>query len=203
MSILLPGPNEHDGSARNMRHGQGGTDLIAHGIEFGEHDAIDLPPVSTASERTIEHGQLIHPIVPHEGLADEEHQIRRIIHHELGQRLHERHVVLHASRRVDEDDIVIMLRGVPYGGGCDRGWILGVSHLMEGYAERFGVDVQLFYGTGTEGIACRQEGGMIVRFEVVGYFGEGRGFAHPVDSHHDDHVRFFVVGVTILIIIIG
>ena len=57
-------------------------------------------------ERGVKHNELIDAIVPRQGFADEEDEIRVAAADKLRQRAHERLVLLHPSRRVNEHYIL-------------------------------------------------------------------------------------------------
>jgi len=177
MIVLLPRPAKRNRHPRQVSERQRRAHLVAHGVKLRQHDPINRTRVPSRRQRLLKHGQLIHPVIPHERLADEQYQIGPRLRHQLGQRLHQGHVVLHPPGRIDEHDVVSVLGGLGNGGLGHCGGILGVALVVERYGEAGGVDGELFDGAGAEGVAGGEEGSALVALEVVGNFGEGCGFS--------------------------
>eukprot|EP00307_Rebecca_sp_RCC1486_P014817 CAMPEP_0119419854 /NCGR_PEP_ID=MMETSP1335-20130426/21940_1 /TAXON_ID=259385 /ORGANISM="Chrysoculter rhomboideus, Strain RCC1486" /LENGTH=128 /DNA_ID=CAMNT_0007445181 /DNA_START=356 /DNA_END=738 /DNA_ORIENTATION=+ len=98
VSVRLSDADEDDGLARDVHHRDGGADLVVDRVKLGEHDAIDQPGVAHAREvleRLVELGHLVNRVVADQRLAHKEHEVRAVAVHQLGERAHERLVVLH------------------------------------------------------------------------------------------------------------
>mmetsp|Transcript_46677 Transcript_46677/g.151664 ORF Transcript_46677/g.151664 Transcript_46677/m.151664 type:complete len:248 (+) Transcript_46677:410-1153(+) len=109
--------------------------------------------------------------------------------HQLGERAHERLVVLHPAGRVNEHRVIPHRLRVRDAVGSDLRRVVAVPLLEEGHVERLGVNAQLLDGAGAESVASAEERHETVRLDVVGNLGERGALADAVDAHKHHHVR--------------
>eukprot|EP00964_Phaeocystis_antarctica_P080281 scaffold50131_cov60-Phaeocystis_antarctica.AAC.1 len=196
VEVGLPGAHEDDGLARGVHERERRADLVADRVELRQHDAVDDAPRlgrGELEERLVEAGDLVDGLVAHERLAHEEDEVGVVEVDQLGERTHQRLVVLHAPRRVDEHAVVAHLLRVRDAVGRDPRRVAAVALLVERQLERLRVHAQLLHCAGAEGVARAEHRYEAVALEVVGHFGEARRLAHAIDADEDDHVRPLLV----------
>ena len=82
-------------------HRNESTYLVIDGVKFGENDAINQTWVIRhweISQSLVELLQLIHCFIPHQGLSNKQHQIRRVKLDELK----EKYILIHKCRKLSE-----------------------------------------------------------------------------------------------------
>mmetsp|Transcript_25370 Transcript_25370/g.40063 ORF Transcript_25370/g.40063 Transcript_25370/m.40063 type:complete len:286 (-) Transcript_25370:61-918(-) len=193
VGVLLPRAHEDHRLARLVGHAQRRPDLCVDGVELGQdnpvHAARGAPWGRKRRQRLVKHAQLVDAVVAHEGLPHEEHAVGLRVAHQLGQRAHQRRVVLHAPRRVDQHRVEPLLPGVLEGGDGHRGRVLGVPLLEERHVQAPGVHPQLLHGPRAERVAGGQQHFAAVLAEVVGHLGQRGALAHAVHAHEGHRER--------------
>ena len=148
-----------------------------------------MAQAACAGTHLVELLELVDAVVADQRLPDEQREVGLVERHQLGERAHQRLVVLHAPRRVHQHHVGIHLRlgGVPHRLLRDARRILAVALVEDLNAERAGVHLELLDRAGTEGVARRDQHLHVVPQQPVADLGEARGLAHAVDAaEHDD-----------------
>ncbi|GIX60788.1 nucleoside diphosphate kinase [Babesia caballi] len=162
VGVRLARAHEHDGLTRYVAHGQRRPDLVVDGVELGQDNAVDAPATLRGVglphllDGLVELAQLVDGVVPHQRLADEEQQVGVVDVDQLGQRRHQRLVVLHAAGRVDQHGVEAVGAGVLQPLAADGRGVLAVAPLKQLHAQLVGVDFQLLHRAGTERVARYQ-----------------------------------------------
>lgn len=86
-------------------------------VKLGKDDTVDTTLPRRAAQgrkvlqRAIKLGELVDGLVTDKSLADKDNLVGVVDRHELGERTHERLIVLHTTGRVDEHYIETVLLG--------------------------------------------------------------------------------------------
>mmetsp|Transcript_54777 Transcript_54777/g.108761 ORF Transcript_54777/g.108761 Transcript_54777/m.108761 type:complete len:304 (-) Transcript_54777:1298-2209(-) len=175
VGVGLANADEDDGLACRVHKREGRAHLVVDGVKFSEHDAVDKPRHPRGrelAEGLIEARHLINCLVPDECLADKEHEVGVVDRYQLGKRTHKRFVVLHATGRVDQYNVVAHLLGELDAVGGDGRCVTAVAFLEDWELQRLCVHPKLLDGARAERIARAEHRGEAVRLEIVGHLRE-------------------------------
>ena len=126
MMVLLSNSQKDDRRPGFVRQRQGGAHFLVHSVKLGQNQTINR-----SARRLPKHFVLRQAVVTHQGFAHQDAKVGLILRHELAQRLHQWHVILHATRCIDQDDVVAVGGGVLNGGFGDGTGIFGIALRKE------------------------------------------------------------------------
>lgn len=170
--ILLPSSQIHNGFISAINHTNTSTNLLINRIKLGQNHRINAPRLATPDGMLphlgIELGELVNRIVANQRLPDEHELVRVVDVDQLGERGHERDVVLHAAGCVDQHHVdLVALRHV------DRllahvARFLALALVEGSHFQHFRVFFDLLYGASSESVAsCDHDRQASLDFESV------------------------------------
>mmetsp|Transcript_1916 Transcript_1916/g.4035 ORF Transcript_1916/g.4035 Transcript_1916/m.4035 type:complete len:434 (+) Transcript_1916:737-2038(+) len=199
VGILLPCADEHHRLSRDVNHRQCSTHFVIHCIEFCQQNSVNkswrTPLRRHVHETLVELLQLIHRIISHQRLSNEENEVRGVPRNQLGERPHQRLIILHSPRSIDQHDVKVLLLSKREGLFGDLGGVLPVPPLEQVHIQIPRVGAELLDCACPEGVArCHHHVQSPLVLEVVAHFGEIGRLSDSVHAEEADR-EHTVVGL--------
>ncbi len=192
---MLADADKEDGHVGGVHQADEGADHVADGVALGDDEAVEG---ADGAKGSVKVARLGNGVGADKGLADHEDLVGLGKLGKLFERRHEALVVVPAASRVNEDDVVTLLRGVGDGVLGHRSSVLAVALLVQlnlaalarrQFLEVADVHGELFNGAGAEGVAGCDEYLVLVLQQEEANLGQVSRFAHTVDADNRHDIR--------------
>mmetsp|Transcript_9294 Transcript_9294/g.19613 ORF Transcript_9294/g.19613 Transcript_9294/m.19613 type:complete len:279 (-) Transcript_9294:41-877(-) len=140
-------------------------------------------------KRLVKSTQLVHRVVPDERFTYKEDAVRLVHTHQLGQRSHQRLVVLHAPSCINKHHIHLLLRPDSNRLARNSRRVLAVPLVIQRYLKTRGVRLELLHCARSERVARCNQHSLAMLLEVEARFRERRRLADSVHAHKHNHIR--------------